>query len=218
MSSKDSETKEIERGTLSRRQVMQRGAVIGGAIWIPPIVQSLRIPAHAQVGSPQPCIEETGRMTGRGKVGSAPEVTYGISGAGGGEQGVHCVGSAGDTISLSWKTGSTTYQFISTAITSVTCALNPGFPAPDPDQANFNETLGTADGTLTISGQPAQTATLSFDFIDGGEGGSTNDHTAFTVVGATSGQVLNIPLSPINSGNIQSHGNFAFGNACAPTA
>src|SRR5688572_27756739 len=53
---------------LSRRQLIKRGAVVGGAaIWVPPVIQSLRLPAHAQQGSPVSCIVD-GFMTGGGFV------------------------------------------------------------------------------------------------------------------------------------------------------
>src|SRR5437899_4772755 len=80
MSNEERENVTTERAGLSRRQVLQRGAVIGGAIWIPPIVQSIRVPAAAAVGSPAPCITDTGRLTGSGYAyisgTSGPKVHY----------------------------------------------------------------------------------------------------------------------------------------------
>lgn len=40
--------------TISRRTAIQRGAVIGAGVWVVPTISSMRLPAHAQVGSPMP--------------------------------------------------------------------------------------------------------------------------------------------------------------------
>ena len=39
---------------ISRRKALKRGALIGAAVWTPPIVSSFRVPAMGQVGSPRP--------------------------------------------------------------------------------------------------------------------------------------------------------------------
>lgn len=39
---------------ISRREVLQRGAMVTGAAWTAPILHSLTVPAYAQV-SPGPC-------------------------------------------------------------------------------------------------------------------------------------------------------------------
>jgi hypothetical protein len=39
---------------ISRRTAIRRGAIIGAGVWAVPAVSSMRLPAHAQVGSPMP--------------------------------------------------------------------------------------------------------------------------------------------------------------------
>jgi hypothetical protein len=42
---------EGHRGSgIPRRTLIKRGAIVGGLVWATPVVQSLRIPAHAQEG------------------------------------------------------------------------------------------------------------------------------------------------------------------------
>jgi hypothetical protein len=42
---------EGQRGSgIPRRTLIKRGAIVGGLVWATPVVQSLRIPAHAQEG------------------------------------------------------------------------------------------------------------------------------------------------------------------------
>lgn len=39
---------------ITRRTAIRRGAVIGAGVWAVPTISSMRLPAHAQVGSPMP--------------------------------------------------------------------------------------------------------------------------------------------------------------------
>ena len=39
---------------ISRRTAIHRGAVIGAGVWAVPTISSMRLPAHAEVGSPMP--------------------------------------------------------------------------------------------------------------------------------------------------------------------
>lgn len=39
---------------ISRRRAIQRGTIIGAGVWMVPTISSIRLPAHAQVGSPMP--------------------------------------------------------------------------------------------------------------------------------------------------------------------
>ena len=39
---------------ISRRTAIRRGTVIGAGVWAVPTISSMRLPAHAQVGSPMP--------------------------------------------------------------------------------------------------------------------------------------------------------------------
>jgi len=39
---------------ISRRTAIRSGAVIGAGVWAVPTISSMRLPAHAQVGSPMP--------------------------------------------------------------------------------------------------------------------------------------------------------------------
>jgi hypothetical protein len=50
----DEEPRNVESGRLSRRDLIRRGAIVGGSLlWVAPAIQSLTPAAHAQtVGSP----------------------------------------------------------------------------------------------------------------------------------------------------------------------
>lgn len=42
------EDSEGRKSGIPRRTLIKRGAIVGGLVWATPVVQSLRIPAHAQ--------------------------------------------------------------------------------------------------------------------------------------------------------------------------
>jgi hypothetical protein len=48
---------------ISRRTAIRRGAIIGAGVWVVPTISSLRMPAHAQVGSPMPEPTPTATVT-----------------------------------------------------------------------------------------------------------------------------------------------------------
>jgi hypothetical protein len=212
-----------EQGTttgISRRQLIQRGAVVSTAIWVPPLVQSIRLPAAA-VGSPPPCVVDTGFMTGAGYAyisgASGPKVHYVTQGQ------LNCVPDGSEKFDVDWEivTGKgnskvvTKYSFQLASITTLSCVVNPGYPiGPD---ANFNETAGTGIGTLYINNvaQPG-TASIAFNLIDGGEPSEGNDHVTITIFYPGNTVFLDVQNQPLTQGNIQTHGNTAFGNACEP--
>jgi hypothetical protein len=103
-----------------------------------------------------------------------------------------------------------------TSLTSpLVCSANPNYPIGP--NANFNESSGTGEGTYKIN-NVAQTgiATISFDLIDGGEGGGSGPGPDRVTLVITFGgsTILNVVNQPLVSGNLQTHGNTAFGNAC----
>ena len=206
----------VETKGLSRRQLIQRGLVIGGAIWIPPVVQSLRMPAAAATGSPAPCTQDTGTMTGSGYAyisGTSGRKVHYVTGGQ-----LSCAPAGSNNLSVTWDNGlkgqnTINYEFDLTSITSITCSANPSYPIGP--NANFNETSGTGTGTFLIDNvaQPGS-ATITFDLIDGGEPGIGNDHVTIIIQYPGSTTVLSVVNQPLTAGNLQTHGNTAFGNAC----
>jgi len=202
---------------ITRRRVLQRGVVaVGAAVWVPPIIQSMRIPAYAQQASPAPCIVD-GWMTGGGFAfisgNSGLIAHYQLPG------GLHCTPDPGDTINVTWDNGKhgtakVTYNFSMTT-NVITCLVNPNFPVGP--SSNFNEVTGIGDGTLTINGV-SQNGTITFDLLDGGEGNTSNDRVTLVIKDAGNNTVLNVQNQLVDGGNLQAHdGNFAFGDACPPT-
>lgn len=201
-------------GNISRRQLIKRGAVAGGAaIWVPPVIQSLRVPAHAQTGSPPPlsCIVD-GFMTGGGfaEVAGIGRVTYDL-------HKIECPPiESPPELRVTWKTGKganvVSYAFELLAFTSRTCLDDPGIV--NGANATFDTIVGTGTGTLTINGV-TQNASCEFGFTDDDESGILNDRVTIIVYDAGNNVVVSIVNALVNGGNLQSHeGNFAFGDAC----
>jgi hypothetical protein len=202
------------RAGLSRRQLIKRGAVVGGAaIWVPPVIQSLRMPAFGQVGSPQPplCIVD-GFMTGGGFIDMASGVK------------VHyqllkfdCPPlTSPPELKVSWSTGKgatkVDYDFQLDTFTSRLCTNNPNIA--DGPNANFDTAVGTGTGELKIN-NVTQTGSIQFAFVDGGEGNSSSDTVTLIIFDAGNNVILTIVNQLVDGGNIQAHdGNWAFGDAC----
>ena len=200
-----------DRGTtgLSRRQLIKRGAVVGGAaIWVPPVIQSLRMPAHAQQGSPVSCIVD-GFMTGGGfiDVAGVGRVHYQLLG-------LDCPPQTSPPeLKVTWGSNKNGSSFQLQAFTSRTCSDNPAIQ--NGPEANFDTATGTGTGTLIVSGGTPQTGTVNFEFVDGGEGQNSSDTVTIIITDAANNVVLSIVNQLVDGGNLQAHhGNFAFGDAC----
>ena len=194
---------EVTKTNISRRQLIKRGAVVGGAaIWVPPVVQSMRLPAFAQTGSPPPatCIID-GFMTGGGAV-SAADLDYEL-------HTLNCPGQPGNQaphLVATWDN----YKFVVTSYTNVTCFDDPN--VPNGASADFDTITGTAVGTL--NGVPG--ATAQFTFVDGGEGLPPNgDRVTLIVSNVNNVVVLNVVDQFVEKKNQQTHGGVeATGRAC----
>ncbi len=206
--------KDETRADISRRQLIKRGAVVGGvALWAPPVVQSLRMPAFAQVGSPTPvtCIVD-GQMVGGGFVylPNGKKVTYEL-------RVMDCPPlTSNPELQVSWKVGSganaTTYDFELAAFASRTCSDNPAIP--NGPNANFDTVVGSGTGTLKVNGVP-QIGTIQFGFVDAGEGNTSGDTVTLIINDAANNNLINIVNQLVDGGNLQAlHGNYAEGEAC----
>src|SRR5437867_797714 len=205
------ETTGSKRSSISRRDIIKRGAIVGGvALWAPPIVQSIRAPAMAQTVSGPPCIV-TGDMTGGGFV-TAPsgvKVSYDL-------RKLDCPPQTSPPeLKVSWTVGTgknkVTYVFELLTFTSRTCVDNPSIPnSPD---ANFDTVVGTGTGTLTVNGVD-QNGTIQFGFIDNGEGANSLDTVTLIINDAANNNVMTINNQLVEAGNLQAHGNFAIGRIC----
>ena len=156
-------------------------------------------------------------MTGSGSVdvsdGSGRVANYVTGGS------LPCTGDVVPNMRVTWDNGlkgrnKVNYEFDLSAITSILCSANPGYPIGP--NANFNEASGTGTGTFLVNGTAQSgTASISFDLIDGGEPGATGDHATLIIRDPSNTIVLTVNNESLLTGNFQSHGNTAFGNACA---
>jgi len=46
-------TRRVQGRTVSRRELVRKGAIVGGAIWVSPVIQSIATPAYAQASPPR---------------------------------------------------------------------------------------------------------------------------------------------------------------------
>ncbi len=129
-----------------------------------------------------------GRMTGGGSffTPNGTRVTHGLE--------LHCaVPSHPNTLEINWPTGN---NFHLQNLTSVSCFLDPSISAGQPS-ADFNTMIGT--GTGTLNGAPA---TISFEFTDAGEPG-TSDQASISISSGTT--TFTVPLTVLDNGNQQAH-------------
>ena len=192
--------------------MIQRSAVVGTAIWVPPLIQSVRLPASAAVGSPQPCVVD-GFMTGGGFVflsgNSGSKAKYSL-------RKLDCPPlTSPPELKVDWKVGNVAYSFDLATFTSRLCTDT---PIPNGPNANFDTAEGTGTGPLYVGTQPVQNGTVYFKFVDGGEPSATSpDIVTLIIKNAANVTVLNVVDQPVDGGNLQAHdGNYAFGNACSP--
>ena len=132
-----------------------------------------------------------GRMTGGGK-----QITFGGLQVTRGFE-LHCDIILANNLEINWAPANNFH--ITRPLTSATCLLDPNFNAPPP-KSPINTFIGVANGEL--NGVPG--ATARFTFIDNGEPGSS-DLASIQVYDASNNLVLNVPLSPLDAGNIQMH-------------
>ena len=187
-----------DRG-LTRRDLMRRGAVVGGSlVWAAPALQSFARPAFAQTdGSPVGLCP--GFMTGGGKIEFVENrgVTYGLGK-------ISCQGTfeTRTTIEINWSVGDVAYQFHAdrNGLSGVTCLETPA----DQEQpfACFDTITGTATGRLRIGSADPVAATLTFTLVDGGEGNDSTDNSTFVI---TSGSETVLSISGLVRGNLQAH-------------
>jgi hypothetical protein len=129
-----------------------------------------------------------GRMTGGGSffTPGGTRVTHGLE--------LHCsVPSHPNTLEVNWSNGN---NFHLDTLTAVTCFLDPAFSPGHPD-ADFNTMIGA--GTGTWNGSPA---TISFEFTDAGEPGTSDEAMVSIQSGATT---FTVPLTVLDKGNQQAH-------------
>lgn len=144
----------------------------------------------SMVACAPPPTSVTGRMTGGGSffTPDGMRVTHGLE--------IHCtVPSAPNTLEVNWGGGN---NFHMDALTTNTCFLDPSIDQGHP-AADFNTMIGT--GTGTLNGAPA---TVSFEFTDAGEPGTSDKATVTINSGAST---FTVPLTVLDKGNQQAHNN-----------
>ena len=143
-----------------------------------------------------------GRMTGGGKSidVNGVSVTKGLT--------LHCDIVLSNNLEINWPgTGGTNNFHITRPLSLATCILDPAYSQPPP-AAPFNTFIGEAAGTLNgVAGAVAR-----FVFIDGGEPGGRGDKAQIQIWDGNGNLVLDVPLSPISSGNLQAHYDQPHGN------
>lgn len=192
------ESHEVPAAGPHRRELLKRAAVVGGAAWVAPLVQSLTAPAFAATArSPMPA-RSCGRMTGGGvNPGLGGLTRYGFE--------LHCAPGVGpNNLEIAFVRGGHEVNFHLDTLTSVTCS-NTGGLEPDPPAADFDTLVGTGTGHLTGPGavcRTADSAAITFRLVDAGEPG-TSDYVEFHITcGST--HLLDVEGQPFG-GNRQAH-------------
>jgi hypothetical protein len=98
-----------------------------------------------------------------------------------------------NTLEVNWGMGN---NFHLDALTNVSCFLDPSISAGQPS-SDFNTMIGS--GTGTLNGAPA---TISFEFTDAGEPGTSDRASVIIESGATT---FTVPLTVLDNGNQQAH-------------
>ncbi len=198
---------------LTRRDLMRRGAVVGGSLmWAAPAVQSFARPAFAQQVSPIVDGECVGFVTGGPNLefanGAGVEAAVEIDGTVDVRTGlgkINCDGSGPTTIQVQWREdggGTNTAHF--TALLEVSCCDDPAIE-PDPPDACFDTITGVATGTVNLAGPGGEfDATLEFTFVDAGEPGVGADQASLKITTETGAVVLNVS-GAIDPSQVQAH-------------
>jgi hypothetical protein len=128
------------------------------------------------------------RMTGGGSffTPDGTRVTHGLE--------LHCaVPSHPNNLEINWGMGN---NFHLDTLTNVSCFLDPSISAGQPS-SDFNTMIGS--GTGTLNGAPA---TITFEFTDAGEPG-TSDRASVVIISGTT--TFTVPLTVLDNGNQQAH-------------
>ena len=179
---------EYEAGGMSRRTLIKRSAIVGGTVlWAAPVVQSFTSPAFGQVGTAE---EICGRMTYGGFIDTAlyGRVTYG------GE--LHCGNPAvpPNRLEVNWDGGN---NFHLTGDFTSSCHDTPAIETPP--TADFDTLIGSGSGTLNQ--QPGYTVDITL--TDSGEPGTSD--TISLIIRNGGGVVVLQASGPVSGGNIQAH-------------
>ncbi len=140
----------------------------------------------------EPTCTDGGRMTGGGGQQVALGgiyVTRGFT--------IHCDLTLSNNLEINWPGNK---WHIDKPLTLAICSDDPAVdPAPPP--APFDTFYGEGIGVL--NGEDG--ALVQFTFIDGGEPSGEGDMAAIRITSAGGEVVLDIPLTPLDNGNIQAH-------------
>lgn len=149
---------------------------------------------YADARHAEPTCDQFGRMTGGGGQnvelnGGSVYVTRGFT--------IHCDITLSNNLEINWPGNK---WHIDKPLTLALCSDDPAVdPAPPP--APFDTFYGEGIGRLNgVDG-----ALVQFTFIDAGEPGGRGDMAAIRVTDPNGQVVLDIPLSPLDNGNIQAH-------------
>jgi len=133
-----------------------------------------------------------GRMTGGGKqiTVAGVKVTRGFT--------IHCDILLSNNLEINWPDGNNWH--ITKPLTSAECVDDPTVN-PEPPPAPFDTFIGEGIGSLNgVDG-----AFVKFVFVDAGEPSGKGDKASIQVFDPGGTLVLNVPLSPLDGGNIQAH-------------
>jgi hypothetical protein len=155
-----------------------------------PTIDGLRINPE----DPDPCV---GRFTGGGFQFDENDVrvTRGFT--------IHCDNLLTNNLEINWA-GGQNFHLDKNSLSDIVCTLP---NEPNPPVAPVSRIDAT--GTGTLNSLPG--AVITFTLIDRGEPGKDNDEAALHI--EFGGQVvLDVPLGPIDGGNIQAHYDQPHGN------
>ncbi len=157
----------------------------GKSILIPGEFEGNTLVACSPLSSNEP---SKGRMTGGGSffTPDGTRVTHGLE--------LHCsVASHPNNLEINWPTDN---NFHLDSLTNAACFLDPAISAGNPS-ATFNTMVGSGTGTLN-----GASATISFEFTDAGEPG-TSDQASVSIHSGTT--TFTVPLNVLDNGNQQAH-------------
>ena len=133
-----------------------------------------------------------GRMTGGGKqiTVAGVKVTRGFT--------IHCDLILSNNLEINWPDGNNWH--LDKPLESAVCTDDPAI-TPNPPDAPFDTFTGEGHGSLNgVDG-----AFVHFVFKDAGEPGGKGDQASIQVWDPNGVLVLDVPLSPLDGGNIQAH-------------
>jgi hypothetical protein len=158
--------------------------------------EGVRVPGPVDVVLPEGCEPGTGRFTGGGFfIVDDVKITRGLT--------IHCDLLLSNNLEINWGNGQGAHQFhLLEHLTTIECSDDPDIAQPPP-AAPLDTLVGI--GTGRFDGEEGYT--IEFTLVDGGEPGRGDDAMRILIYETLNpgNVILDIPLTPMNGGNLQAH-------------